>query len=60
MSNAISLSELSKFKDDNSIVISPVDSPIGQIYALTSGSINSNDPYEAMALKELLWLANGV
>lgn len=51
-------SELADFKETNSLVIGLVPSPIGEIYAVLSGSINPADPYEVMALNELLLLAN--
>lgn len=40
------------------ITISKVDSPIGMIWAITSGSINPNDAYARVCIAEYLLALN--
>ena len=57
---AATLEEISDFIQSHGLIIKPMNSPIGEVYALVSGSINYACPYESMMLQEALWWANGV
>ena len=53
------ITELDKFIAEKGLVFDKVETPAGAVYALTSGVINNNDPYEAYMLEAALWAFNG-
>lgn len=56
----ITTKELAAFKKRNGIEMGVTDSLGGSIWVVTAGAWNVADPFDCMAINELLLIANGV